>query len=156
MGADNIYWLSKSLTNSGTASPDASANFVYLGNNTDTENIQNLNNKSSSPISVSPIPKSGSSGSVGITYAGTTREIKIEGSFVRSSQNDLNAITSFIEGIMNGSQKDASGNMGYHLRLGIKDTVYRVGITDFIWDYNMANPTVIEYTLTVKEIRKVG
>ncbi len=155
MASDNIYWLSKSLDNSGNASPDASANFIYLGNLAETETISNLNNKTTTGVQVDPIPLGGSSGAIGITYVGPVREIKIEGYFIRNTLADLNSLISFIEGLLNGSQLDSSGNMGYHLRLGIRDTVYRIVITDFTWDYKEANPTVIDYSLSMKEIRLI-
>lgn len=128
-------------------------------------NIQDMRTNLSTDIDASPIPTFGSTGNIGITYAGTRREISIEGVFIGTA-TEIADFIQLVESKLDGSQLDmqATPKMGYHFHNALMDArmgyatgvaQYRVAIRGFTHNYEAGIPAKLVYQFNLIEIREI-
>lgn len=145
--ADTVFWLSRDPSGNGA---------IYLNGQDNSASINDLDINNQSPIEVSHIPRRGPEGTVGITVTGNVKEIRIEGTFVNLNVDELRNKVAMLKSMMDGTEKDVNGDMGYHFRNGMQDYVARVAIIDFKWNLVDATPAIVKYNLYLKEIGHYG
>lgn len=152
------YWIA-TKKNPLTEFTDTNVTFGKFGT------IQETRHRISANIDITPIPTFGTTGTIGITVAGTLREISIDGKLSDTAANIATFIAN-IETKMNGTQKDAeaTSKMGYHFHDALMDAKYgigtgiaqyRVAIKSFDWEYIAGAPGYLQYRLELTEIKEI-
>lgn len=144
-----LYWIGKNSSGLGEQQLDT----IILNGQKDIDGsaMQDLSVNVQSPINITPIPLRGSSGTIGITYVGCIKEIRIEGTFIDNMANISRKITA-LENLMDGKQKATDNKMGYWFKSGLKNEIIRVAILDFRWNLIYGTDQMITYSMTLKQI----